>query len=72
MDSLKAKFGFSLIVFPLAGMAAALVSMSVSLRVLHATWNPFGSLFFGIAIAACLWLFHGLRSISKTLVFILA
>jgi hypothetical protein len=34
--------------------------------------NPYGSLVFGIAIAACLWMFLGLRSIGRTLIFILA
>ncbi|HEY3768897.1 MAG TPA: hypothetical protein VGN44_09500 [Candidatus Angelobacter sp.] len=84
MESTKARSIFSLIVFPLAGMTAALVTMSVpgvsagmarmSGALLHALafMNPYGSLVFGIAIAACLWMFLGLRSIGKTLIFILA
>ena len=42
------------------------------MRVIRPIWNPDGSLFFGIAIAGCLWLFLGLRSIGKTLIFVLA
>lgn len=34
-------------------------------------WNVLGSLTFGLFLAACLWLLAGLRSIGKTLVFIL-
>ncbi|HWF03238.1 MAG TPA: hypothetical protein VHA06_06095, partial [Candidatus Angelobacter sp.] len=43
-----------------------------SMRVLHPTWNPYGSLVFGIAIVGCLGLFFGLRSVRNVLIFLLA
>jgi hypothetical protein len=72
MKSANLRAAFSLLALPLAGMTGALVTMSASIRVLRFIWNPYGSLVFGIAIAGCLWLFLGLRSNGKTLIFVLA
>jgi len=57
------------VAFPLAGMVAAMVTICAQGQVLL-QMNPFGGLFFGVAIALCLWLW-GLRSIRKAFAFIL-
>ncbi len=64
------KTAFSVVVFPLAGIAAALVTMCVPGSRLLSYINPFGSLFFGAAMALCMWLLSGLRSVRKTIIFL--
>ncbi|HEY1936504.1 MAG TPA: hypothetical protein VGJ33_01055 [Candidatus Angelobacter sp.] len=61
----------SFLVFPVAGMFAALVTMCWPTNRILSWVNPLGSLFFAVAIAPCMWLFSGLRSIHKTIVFFL-
>lgn len=78
---------WSFLVFPLAGFASALFTVCVSGTILgHANalsrldrilWavlgraNLFGSLTFGFLIGSCFWVFFGLRSISKAVLFAL-
>ncbi len=71
MNSTKLKTVFAFAAFPIAGMVAALVTIFVLEGQSLSKSNPFGSLFFGIAIALCLRRFSGLRSIRKTIAFIL-
>ena len=61
----------SFLVFPVAGMFAALLTMYWPTNRILFWVNPLGSLFFAVAIALCMWVFSGLRSIRKTIVFFL-
>jgi hypothetical protein len=71
MDNAKVKRILPLVAFPTAGMAAALLTICVPMTRLLSHINPLGSLFFGVAMALCLWLFSGLRSVRKTIIFLL-
>ena len=71
MDDIKLRTCFSFVVFTLAGMAAALLTLCVPMTRLLSYSNPLGSLFFGASMALCLWLFFALRSIRKTVIFLL-
>src|SRR5690349_9201411 len=73
----------SLIGFALAGLGSAWLTVWVRAEVLaHGRvtgfwfllwqWNGWGSLTFGLFLAACLWLFLGLRSIWRTLLLFVA
>jgi hypothetical protein len=55
--------------FPLAGIASALVTIWGMWTPLGRV-NPFGSLAFGVFLSGCFWIFLGLRSVWKTVVFI--
>ena len=56
--------------FPLLGIASALVAISMR-STQFGRFNPFGSLGFGVFLGGWFWVIPGLRSIWKTLVFIL-
>lgn len=60
------------LVFPAVGMAAAVATMGEPEHTLSPILNPLGSLYFGVAIALCLWAFFDLRSIARTIVFVVA
>jgi hypothetical protein len=56
--------------FPLLGIASAL--LAITMRWTHfGRFNPFGTLGFGVFLGGWFWVFPGLRSIWKTMVFIL-
>ena len=60
-----------LLAFPLAGMAAALLTICVPMMPVLSEINVLGSLFFGVAMVLCLRIFYGLRSIRKIIIFLL-
>jgi hypothetical protein len=64
------RVNWSFVGFFAAGLASALVTIWER-RITLGWANPFGSLVFGIFLSICFWVFHGLRSVWKTTVFVL-
>ena len=71
-DSMRTeqRVNWSFVGFLGAGLASALVTI-LERRIRLGWANPFGSLVFGIFLSICFWVFHGLRSVWKTTVFVL-
>ena len=71
-DSMRTeqRVNWSFVGFFVAGLASAFVTLWIRRNPLG--WaNLFGSLWFGIFLSICFWVFHGLRSVWKTTVFVL-
>jgi hypothetical protein len=65
---IEQKLRWGLVGFPLAGMTSALVTIW-GMWTPFGRVNPFGSLAFGVFLSGCFWVFLGLRSFWKTVVF---
>ena len=71
-DSMRTeqRVNWSFVGFFAAGLASAFVTLWTRRNPLG--WaNLYGSLWFGIFLSICFWVFHGLRSVWKTTVFVL-
>ncbi len=65
----KSSIHWSLLIFPLAGLVSALVTVWLESSI-FGTLNILGSLAFGVFLSACFWLFLGVRSVWKTIAFV--
>ncbi len=71
MTRTKKRLRWSFLAFPLAGLVSALLTIKLRSNPFFARANPFGSLIFGLLMGSCFWIFFGLRSVSKVVLFVL-